>query len=123
MDKSGSAGLRKGSYHGLKVEVSVLGRLPRPGRMATEGKENPGWILKEGMVNTRYSPKTSCHDEELVCPTNFPLLSFLSGRKAHQSLGKLPLLQRKRWVEADMSMCLSEPFSRQDSLCDCEDCG
>lgn len=65
MDKSGSAGLRKGSYHGLKVEVSVPGRLPRPGRMATEGKENPGWILKEGMMNTRCSPKTSCRDEEL----------------------------------------------------------
>lgn len=105
--KSCNPGLIKGSY--LDQE-----RWPLSARRIQDGSWKKGqWVPEDQLWQWG----------AIVCPTNFPLLSFLSGRKAHQNLGKLPLVQHKRWVVADMPMCHSDPPSREDSLCDCEDCG
>lgn len=98
---------------------AVLGRLPRLGKMAAGGKENSRWILKEGTMSTRCSLRTSCGND-------FPLLSFLLGREAHQNLAKVPLAGHKSIRGGSWQICtcaVQTSPSREDSLCGCEDYG
>lgn len=77
-----------------------MGRLPRPEKVVAEGKENLEWLVKEGTVSMVVAPRPAAAMRG--CSLSLLLIGFPLGRRAHQSLGKLPLAQFKGWTVAEM---------------------